>query len=289
LKNWGVEFNISSMNIERKDFSWKTDFNISTNKNKIISLNEAEKGKGNEETQRIRKEGEALNTWYLANNVGVDPETGVYMIEERNTDIWNTEYMTVSTGKLIPMTNNNVYNNKMVQHGKTPLPTFYGGMINTFYYKGFDLNISLNYAGGHWVYNGTYSECDQSSNEANILKDMAENRWKQPGDQAKYPLLTDETYLISDSGEPSQTRIQFRETAQTTRWLQKADYIRLRNLQLGYTLPKPLLNQVKLSNLRFYIGVSNLVTITAFQGLDPETIDDLPIPRTINFGLSLNL
>lgn len=56
-------------------------------------------------------------------------------------DVWNSEYETRGTGKIIPMTNNNVANNKMIQHGKTPLPKFYGGLSNTFYYKGFDLNI----------------------------------------------------------------------------------------------------------------------------------------------------
>ena len=76
---------------------------------------------------------------------------------------------------------------------------------------------------------------------------------------------------------------------QTTRFLQRGDYIRLRNLQLGYTLPKSALNAIRLSNVRFYVGVTNLFTITGYDGLDPETQQDLPIPRTVNFGLSLNL
>ena len=135
LKNWGYEFNISSVNIRNRDFTWKTDFNISTNKNKIITLNETEKGKGLEDTHEIRKEGEALNTWYTCNMVGVDPEKGIYMIEQRDADIWNTEYRTVATGKIIPATTNNVSVNKMIQHGKTKLPTFYGGFNNTFFLR----------------------------------------------------------------------------------------------------------------------------------------------------------
>ncbi|GHV47855.1 SusC/RagA family TonB-linked outer membrane protein [Bacteroidia bacterium] len=290
LKNWGVEFNISSVNVQNKDFTWKTDFNISTNKNEIIRLNEAERGKGNEESQRIRKEGESLNTWYLANNLGVDTEKGVYMIEQRDADVWNTAYQTVSTGKIIPMTNNNVANNKMIQHGKTSLPKYYGGFTNTFYYKGFDLSVILSFTGGHWLMNNLYEATDQMSSENNSIKDLAGNSWEKPGDKAKYPqVMAGESYFFDNDGNTSATRTQFSSTSQTTRFLERGDYIRLRNLQLGYTLPKTLLNHIKLNSVRFYVGGNNLFTITGYHGVDPETIDDLPIPRTLNFGLSLNL
>ena len=66
-------------------------------------------------------------------------------------------------------------------------------------------------------------------------------------------------------------------------------YIRLKNLQIGYTLPKSIISGVNLSNVRFYLGVTNLFTITGYDGLDPETQSDLPISRTINFGASINL
>jgi hypothetical protein len=138
-------------------------------------LNANEKGKGDEESQRIRKEGEALNTWYLCNNVGVDPERGIYMIEQRGAEVWNNEYKTVATGKLIPMTNNNVADNKMIQHGKTPLPKFYGGLTNIFYYKGFDLSILLNFAGGHYLQNILYSACDQMSSEKQQCQRLCRN------------------------------------------------------------------------------------------------------------------
>jgi TonB-linked SusC/RagA family outer membrane protein len=290
LKNWGFEFNISSVNIESKGLTWKTDFNISTNKNKILKLNKAEQGKGKEDTDKIRKEGEALNTWYLANNLGVDPDKGIYMIEQRDADIWDTEYKTISTGKVIPMTNNNVSNNKMIQHGKTTLPKFYGGLTNSFYYKGFDLSILFSFAGGHWLMNTLYSATDQMSSENNSIKDMVGNSWEKSGDTAKYPLvMAGESYYFDNDGNPSATRTQFTSTAQTTRYLQRGDYIRLRNLQLGYTLPASALSKIKLSNVRFFVGGTNLFTITGYDGLDPETENDLPIPRSVNFGISLNL
>ena len=290
LKNWGFEFNVSSVNIENKNFTWKTDFNISTNKNKILKLNAAEQGKGKEEATSIRKEGEALNTYYLANNVGVDSEKGIYMIEQRDKDVWDNNYETTSTGKIIPMTNNNVSNNKMIQHGKTPLPKFYGGLSNTFYYKNFDLNVMFSFAGGHWLMNSLYTVGTQLTSESNTVKDMVGNIWEKAGDNAKYPqLVNGNNYHYDNDGNYSEKTVAYGNVAQTTRFLQRGDYIRLRNLQLGYTLPKSVLNTIKLSNVRFYVGVTNLFTITGYDGLDPETREDLPVPRTVNFGLSLNL
>ena len=290
MKNWGFEFNISSTNIETKEFMWKTDFNISTNRNKILRLNASEQGKGYEGSTSIRKEGEALNTWYLANNVGVDPERGIYMIEERNQEIWDNEYRTETTGKLIPMTNNNVSDNKIVQHGKTPLPKFYGGLSNTFYWKGFDLNIMLSFAGGHWLLNSLYATGSQMTTESNTIKDFAGNTWEKPGDIAKYPQnVAGNVYHYENDGSYTETTVSYTSVGQTTRFLQRGDYLRLRNLQLGYTLPASVLSKIKLSNLRFYVGVTNLFTITGYDGLDPETEQDLPVPRTINFGCSLNL
>jgi len=290
LKNWGIEFNVSSVNIQNADFSWRTDLNFSTNKNKVIALNAQEKGKGNLGTTDIRKEGEALGTYFLAENIGVDPEKGIYMIKQRDADVWNNEFKTVTTGVTLPMTANNVSNNKIIQSGKTPLPKFYGGMTNTFNYKSFDLNLMLVFAGGHYLLNNFNNMGDQMSSENNTIKDLAGNYWEKPGDHKKYPqLVAGESYFFDQNGNPSATRISMSNTGETTRYLDKGDYIRLKNLQLGYTLPKSVLMKMKIGLIRVYVGVSNLFTITGYTGLDPETRDDLPIPRTINFGLSLNL
>jgi len=232
LKNWGFEFNVSSVNIEKTDFTWKTDFNISTNKNEIIRLNEAEQGKGSEGSQNIRKEGEALNTWYLANYTYVDPEKGIYMIEQRDADIWNSEYKTVATGNIIPATNNNVVNNRMVQHGKTPLPTYYGGLSNTLSYKNFDLNILLYFEGGNWIKNDLYGY-SRIFSEGNYIKYAVGKRWEKPGDKADWAWLLPggDGYYYDDNGEPTSNRIKYNDD-QTTRFLEKGDFIRLRNLFL---------------------------------------------------------
>lgn len=143
------------------------------------------------------------------------------------------------------------------------------------------------YAGGHWLKSGVSGQ-ERMTSEGNTIKDIVGNSWEKPGDIAKYPFLVGENYYFDHEGNPSATRTQFNFDL-TSRHLYKADYLRLRNLQLGYSLPAKMLRKVNLSTLRIYAGVANLFTITSYPGYDPETNNDLPIPRTFNFGLSINL
>ena len=298
LKNWGWEFNVSSTNINKSDFRWNTDFNISFNNNKIIRLNEFEKGKGAENVSNvsakgssiIRKEGEKLDTWYLANFAQIDPARGIAMIEQLNQDKWNQQYVTESTGKLIPMNQANTAINKMVQHGKSSLPTFFGGITNRFTYKNFDVNVLFVYAGGHYLMNWLYSRSSKNQGgTAQIAKAIVGNSWEKPGDIAQFPQFRwSDRYPYDNNGEPSAAGTSF-ATDFSTFYLEKADYIKLRNLQIGYTLPNAITKKAGLQNLRVYLGGTNLLTFTKFKGFDPESNDDLPIPRMLNFGLSLNL
>ncbi|MDD4921424.1 MAG: TonB-dependent receptor [Bacteroidales bacterium] len=289
MKNWGWEFNVTSVNINSGGFKWSTDFNFSTNDNEIVRLNAFEKGKGSESAQTIRKEGEKLNTWYLAQYTGVDVQKGIPMMQQRNATKWNTEFVTVPTGTLIPMNSTNAEANKMIMHGKSNLPTFFGGITNKFSYKNVDMNFLLTFVGGNYILNSLYANGSQVNVIFNLIKDMSGKTWERPGDVAKYPqLMYGNIYKYDNAGNPSVSGTRF-ESKNNTQFLEKGDYIRLRSLQLGYTLPRSISTKANLQNVRFYIGGTNLLTLTKYQGLDPETQNDLPIPRTINFGVSLNL
>mgnify|MGYP003671706762 CR=1 FL=1 len=298
LKNWGWEFNVSSANINKSNFRWNTDFNISFNNNRIVQLNEFEKGKGAESvstvsakgTSMIRKEGEKLDTWYLANFAQIDAERGIAMIEQLDQEKWNQQYVTEATGKLIPMNQANTAINKMVQHGKTALPTFFGGITNRFTYKNFDLNVLFIYAGGQYLMNWLYSRSTQNQGgTVQLAKAIVGNTWEKPGDIAQFPqFIWSDRYPYDNNGEPSTAGTNF-STDFSSFYLEKADYIKLRNLQIGYTLPNTITKKAGLKNLRMYVGGTNLLTFTKFKGFDPESNDDLPIPRMLNFGLSLNL
>lgn len=288
MNNHGMEFNVSTTNILKSNFSWKTDFNISTNKNKIIALNATEKGRGKIDGTMIRREGEALNTYFLANYTGVDTERGIPMIEQINAKVWANENNTVATGVVIPATVSNVIDNRMIQHGKTPLPTYYGGLNNTFTYKNFDLNILLNFQGGNWIQNELYSNGWNVGIDANTIKGIYGNTWEKPGDVAEWPKLLGEGIYYDDGGNPTVTKYTI-NYGQTTRFLERGDFLRVRNIQFGYTLPTSVVRKVGVGSVKFYVGANNLFIITGYKGLDPESGNNLPIPRTVNFGMSLNL
>lgn len=288
LRNWGWEFDVSSRNLTINDFSWNTDFNISFNENKILKLNEFEKGKGAESAQTIRREGEKLDTWYLAEFTQIDPDKGIAMIRQRDANAWNTGFVTTPTGVLVPMNQANVEANKMIHSGKTALPTYFGGITNRFAWKGLDLNVLFVFSGGNWKINSVYERGRRISDISNIVK-VDGKVWEKPGDIANFPkLIYGSAYNFDNNGNPITGTTNF-ETANNDFWLEKADFIRLRNVQLGYTLPDKAAKKLGLQNIRFYAGGMNLLTFTKYRGLDPETNADLTTPRNFNFGLSLTL
>lgn len=214
------------------------------------------------------------------------------MMEERDQAKWNSEFVTASTGKTIPMNETNVPNNQMIQSGKTTLPTFYGGLGNTITYRNFDLNIQLNFAGGNWLINDVAQESSRLIGVSNIDKDLESKSWQKPGDIADYPAMTYfNLYNYDNAGNPITGTTKFGNYGQTTRFLERGDYIRFKNLQLGYTMPQSIVPANKINSLRFYVGITNLLTITNYGGFDPEvgSMNILPVPRTINFGFSLKL
>ena len=190
---------------------------------------------------------------------------------------------------LIPATSNNVVNNRMVQSGKTPMPTYYGGLTNTFLYKGFDLNVHLTFAGGNYLINDLYTNAVMIRDGFPYLKEMDGNYWEKPGDVKKFPMVAYQAHAkVDHEGNISNTLYEY-TSASFTFYLSKADYLRVRNIQLGYTFSNTISEKIKLYNIRIYMGVSNVYTFTKFEGIDPETNSDLPLPRMFNCGLSLNL
>jgi TonB-dependent starch-binding outer membrane protein SusC len=293
LRNKGIEFNISSVNINTKrGFRWTTDFNISTNKNKIKRLNEQEEGKGAVQTVNsityIRKEGESLNTYYLPKYTHLNTENGLYMEEELDKTRWDNEYVTASTGKEIPMIGTNPGNNRFVQSGKTPQPKWFGGITNNFFYKGFDMVIQFNFAGGNWIIDDKLAE-KISIDTSNLGRELIGHYWQKAGDDKRFGRIAQNNRVPFDLDGNASTGGNLMTIDNTSFILERGDFIRLRNLQLGYTLPNNITSKVKINNLRFYVGGSNLLLFTKYTGFDPESMNAVPMPRTINFGLSFKL
>lgn len=268
LKNYGWEFSVDTKNIISKDFIWNSNINVSTNKNEITELTQKSFING---TKRWEV-GKSLYEFYLQEWAGVDPATGYGMWYK---DVLGTDGK--PTGERVTT---KVYSEATrYDTGKQSLPDFVGGFTNYFRYKNIDLNILFNFSFGSYVYDSTYASLMggfESAGRAASIDVL--DRWQSPGDITDVPLV-----LASNNDFNSQS----------TRFLYKNDYVRLKALNFGYNFPSSLTEKVHLSKLRLYFQGDNLWTYQSHKGIDPEqsiagTTDSRSYNlRVFSFGLNL--
>jgi TonB-dependent starch-binding outer membrane protein SusC len=168
IENKGLEIDLTTLNVDR-NWKWKTGFNFSLNRNKVLELHQGEEitaGRGN----NLIREGEPLGVFYGLNYLGVDPSTGNLVYEDVNGDgVINSEDYVI-TGN--------------------PNPKFMGGMLNTFTYSKFSLSFFLQFVYGNDIYNGTRLFTEVSPTEDNQLVSVLD-RWTEPGDETDIPRIGD--------------------------------------------------------------------------------------------------
>lgn len=314
MRNSGFEFSINSVNIHKpkNKFKWTTDLNFTTNQNKALSLTPRydSQGIGINSGRTKTVTGGLLWTFYTCEWAGVDPERGVDMIYEIDYDLWERTGETVKTGRIIPATTTNLARNRIIHEDKTSVPKFYGGITNTITYKGFDFMFLVTFSGGDYFYD--YEEQRTTSvqyGQVVLREDLIGNTWTQPGDDAHYPqLVWDSRYdygwdheipnpeWTGDPDDPratgywTESGVYNNEGGVYDKYLYKGDYIRLKTIQLGYTFPETVAKRIKMKNLRLYIKAENVLTITAYEGWDPETGGGVMPPlRVISFGANVKL
>lgn len=313
MKNWGWEFNISSVNMNMGDFKWNTTFNFTTNHNKILSLTpEMERLKGS----TLFVDGR-LGLFKMCEYAGIDPERGVHMIWEIDRTVYDETGEFVKTGRKIPFTDTNSGLHEMVLNDKSSIPTFYGGFDNTFSFKGIELGVFFTFSGGNYVYNSREKEWTAVSNGYWVKKkDLLTGSWTTPGQtDARYPLLFMEGFAPAttkwdvNATDPNtglkgwwanpdinNIVVTTKETydknggKQLTKYLEKADYLRLKSITLGYNIPKSFSRKLYMENLKIFGSATNLWTKTKYTGFDPETAANpsiLPSVKTFSIGASV--
>jgi hypothetical protein len=251
-----------------------------------------------------------LKAFFMADYAGIDTEKGVEMIWEIDVDKFEETGITEKTGRKIPATIDNLEQNKFIQKNKTPFPTWFGGLTNSFFYGPFDLNVHFSMSGGNYIYDYNLKRTSYVHNGQNVIrKDLIGNHWEEPGDDAKYPRLVwnskhewgwdpnvdnpDSPTGKGDWKNNNQGNNYSPERLHHTKFLYKGDYIRLKTLQVGYNLPASVSNTLKIQGLRIYLSGTNLWTWSAeYPGYDPEGPDyvdgvGLPNLKTYSIGLSL--
>ena len=263
MSNRGIELGINALLISTKDFSWSTALNLTTNRNRVEKLSDG--------VQEIISTGlsETTNITVPGKSIGQ-----LYLYPTGGID--------EKTGRRI------FYGEDGTIAGNT-LPTYYGGWSNNFTYKNFDLSLLFQFSGGNKIYNGTKATMSDIR-WWNNSKDVWNNYWREDRTNAKYakPIWGDN--YSNGSALP------------ITDWVEDGDYLRLKNISLGYTFGKlPFLEKAGISKLRIYAQAQNLFVITGYDGLDPEVLSNTnsanlnggtdhntaPQARTFTFGINV--
>ena len=271
VKNKGVELEISSTNIQTKDFSWNTTFNISHNKNKIVTLDgmQTEIKSGSQ----IRKVGKSYRTFYMIEFAGINPETGAPQFYTNDVDE-NGNYIKDITEEI-----NKAHAIVLDKHAE---PNAIGGLSNTLRYKWFDLNFMFSYQFGGYSYDNWAQKTEHGGNdlEANIPS-YYKDSWKKPGDITKYELFYEKPSVAMNK-------------VTTTRRLHSTDFIRLKTLTFGFTVPKDWTRKIGIENVRLYASANNLWTWAAYDYYDPEAVSGgtaiwgTPPLKAVTFGINVN-
>ncbi|MFD2969740.1 SusC/RagA family TonB-linked outer membrane protein [Sphingobacterium bambusae] len=237
IENKGFEFELTTQNLVGA-FKWTTSLNMTFNKNKVLALPPGiPRMLGGVGELNIAEAGLPLGTFFGWKMIGVNPETGLVEYEGRDGQ---------------PTTPSDPLDRQIIGD---PNPQFFGGITNNFQYKNFDLSIMGQFSYGNDLFNYNLATGLGGSNlSSNGLVDWVD-RWRQPGDQTDVPRPT-----------PG----NFDNSAISDRFVQDGSFFRLRNITLGYSLPKDLTDKIKVNKLRAYVTVQNAYVFTKYKGFDPE-------------------
>ena len=261
VQNSGWEFILGTVNIKSKDFEWTSHLNISIPSNKLIAFPNL----ANSTLANFLTIGQPVGEDRLFHFLGVDPATGIYQFADGHGGATSS-----------PDTIANYLTGHSV--AVSTLPKFYGGFDNNFRYKGFELDILFQFAKqmGPNNYFGAFMPGVFFTNEPKYVL----NRWQKPKDISAYQRYNSD---LSLSGPWSDAAYQ------SDAAYSDASYIRLKNLSLSWQLPETWRTKAHLQNARLYILAQNLLTITSYNGLDPETRSSTSLPplRVVTFGFQV--
>jgi TonB-linked SusC/RagA family outer membrane protein len=272
VKGSGIEFTFDAGVINKSNFKWNLSANFSTQHNEVVSL---VNGQDITTSYNVIREGESLRAIYGYIYKGVNAANGNPIYESYNRDadgnitetiliqadlakqqyfVYNPDNPTdLSTARALSATRDRVILG-------SALPTWFGGLNNSFKIGNFDVDMLIRFSGGNKIMNRTRADLlgmTFNNNSTEIL-----GRWQSPenpGDGQTPKMFLNRDALVNNPDFAS------------TRWVEDGDFVRLQNLSVGYRFSAATLKSLGLSSARVYVQGQNLVTITGYSGLDPET------------------
>lgn len=274
MENKGWELGLNTYNFTG-DFRWNSNFNLSYNENKVTNLDGQVITAGLGGFNHAR-EGQPIGVFFMPIYAGVNPDNGDALFNIYTDDKCSAVKETT--------TNFNLATRCVAGD---PNPRFIGGLGNTFSYKGVELNVLLQFVEGNDAYIGGHGRWSRGNGiyEDNSTRDQL-NSWTSSNRNTNVP---EARYLITNGNQHS------------TRYLVDGSYMRLKNVTLGYQVPRNLINSIGLTKMRVFATGVNLFTWTTYPGWDPEMNTDFlagnislgtdfytaPQAKTITFGVEI--
>lgn len=252
IQNAGLEVAATSKNISEKNFEWTSSFNISVSRNKLVSYS----GNGS----IYAKQGRSISVIDIFKILNVDAGTGVYSFSD-------------DEGKPLPVDQ------------ATPIasvelsPSFFGGLQNTFTFKGLQLDLFLQFAkqkGASGLINPDYIPGTRRNQPVEVL-----DRWRKVGDIKRMQKFSQNNQLYRE----------FAAWLTSDRTYGDASYIRLKNISLSWQIPSKIRQKLHLNYCKLYFQGQNILTLTKYKGWDPETQSAVAIPplRVFTFGIQVSM
>ena len=276
MRNTGVEVSLNSLNFKKKNFTWTTTVNFAYNHNVILSLND------NVPMYfdcNIHKVGYPVAAFYGYVTDGIfqsQEEVDQHAVQTIGSD----QYTSTQPGdiRFKDLNGDGVINEDDRTILGSPTPSWTFSMNNRFEFYGVDIELYLQGAAGNMIYNGNRSTLEAMSVAQNQLTTTLD-RWRPD-----YHSTTMPRAVFSDPNKNNRV---------SDRFLEKGDYLRLKSITIGYTLPKHLTSKARMDEVRFSVSGQNLYTFTRYTGLDPEVggsgIDSNVYPLTRNFTFGINI
>ncbi len=275
--NSGSEFSLSTINIQSKNFSWNTDFNISFNTNKLQNLPANFVKTGQWSISQVYRNGGNLYEFYMPVWLGVDQQTGAPLWQKITKD---------NNGNITGDEPTSSYAEATLQEAGSALPKYQGGITNTFSYKNISLSVNAYFLYGNKVYSNNLRFVMNDGNEPyynQIVLPAGYHIWTHPGDIATNPSPQN----AANANEPS------------TRYLKDGSFISLRNITLAYELPQAYIKRLNVQGVTLSLSADNVYTFTKFLGQDPQTtitpdiyttpgVSDFKYPNNRQFLFNIN-
>ena len=327
VNNKGYEFAVNANMIENRDFNWNMNFNISFNENKVLDLGDADEffvtaiGDNQTNNDYVVRVGESLGSIYGLSYDGVynyqdfvefdgmsidEAASKLYAdaaaVGDDGTEMWwGLNQYTLKDGVPVnALVTNGTYRPGMTKFkdingdgvindddrhiiGNT-LPKHFGGMTQNLNFKNFDLSIQTSWSYGNDVYNKTLKKGAQTAVPWRNKFSIVDDRWSPTN-----PNGTFTAFSAGNSGDVNSAAYDL--------YLEDGSYFRIRNITLGFTLPKDLIRKIGVKNLRIYASLDNVHIWTKYSGWDPDVsvgnnqltpgldVDSYPRSRTFRTGI----